>query len=109
MGNVDINNSDESLSDIKNGELVVYTDGGAPWHISKNDVVTLNFDIVNHLRGGQTVQIGYILDGVYRDIYVEKVKGGISLEFAAPEDGDYNFYIVGASSAPIEVRAISVE
>lgn len=61
-----------------------------------------------HLKG-QTAVIGYIVDGVAREIFSGRIAGSQSITFYAPEDGEYEFYLIGASSDTIYVQSLSIK
>lgn len=58
---------------------------------------------------GQTAVIGYIVDGAARELFSGRIAGSQTIDFYAPRDGEYEFYLLGASSDTIHVQSLSIQ
>lgn len=105
---VNIQNGEGVAHDIENGYTAIYKKGDKDWTLEKGETVNLSFHIKKQLEDGQTAVIGYIKNNIYTDFFVNKIRDEISIKFVAPDDGEYSFYLVGASSDKIEVTSCSI-
>lgn len=95
-----------------NGRMAVYTNNGGAWSLERGQVVTFTFSVkaIKDRDIPQGITFGYLKDGVYME-YTESVcrlQGESSFTFTAPEDGDYNFFWINASSDTIYVNCCSI-
>ena len=93
-----------------NGTIIYSKEGGFPWTLEKGQTVMLDLAIVD--RGfdfGQGTEIGYILNDGKTLLFSEQIKSGAKVEFTAPKEGDYYFYIEARSSDPLLVNSFSVD
>lgn len=104
---INLVNGTASEHDVLNGELILYKEQGKIWSLKRGESVNIDITIETYIRDGQTVVIGYIVDNCYADIFSGKIKQNKSVEFIAPKDGDYAFYLIGASSDRIHIKSIS--
>lgn len=93
-----------------NGHMAVYTNDGDTWSLKKGDAITITFDVkaVEGHENGQGIQFGYLKDGVYTGYTEARLFGETPLSFCAPEDGEYNFFFINASSDTIYVNSCSI-
>lgn len=93
---------------LDNGETGIYlNEKERTWNLSKEDKISISIEAYIEKFGSK----GYLLWGYYKDgienrvedFYIEKEK---QLEFTAPEDGDYEFFLTCASSDPIVIKYI---
>lgn len=93
---------------IKNGQMVVYRNEGHAWTLKKDDGLRIDVETEYVLKDGQTAEIGYVADGVYVSLFRGKIPQRETIEFTAPEEGDYMFYLIGASSDTINVQSLTI-
>lgn len=106
--NIELTDGISSEHEVNNGHMVVYKYGENGWNLTKGKTVKLQISIEDILADGQTAVLGYIVDHTYTDIFSGKLKGDKTVEFTIPDDGEYMFYIIGASSDTICVRGFEV-
>ena len=96
----------------KNGEMTVYTNNGGTWTLQSGQRVEITFDtrLVDGFEGGQGAWLGYVKDGGYfrcgDDRYM--LLNTTTISFAAPEDGEYQFFLANMSSDSIYVDSVCV-
>ena len=88
--------------------MVIYNDGENSWNLTQGEIVNLQVKIDNVLKDGQTAVIGYVVDNIYTDIFIGKIKENKTVEFTVPDDGEYTFYMIGASSDTMNVQSFEV-
>ena len=114
---VDFVKSKESVSlkngvaldhDVTNGQLIIFEneESNRTWNQGKTINLEVCIDAV--LEDGQTTVIGYVMDDTYTDIFRGKITDNKSIEFMAPETGEYSFYVIGASSDTIHIKSFTV-
>jgi hypothetical protein len=95
-----VNSVDERLTELKG------------WSLKKGDKLTLSFNIDlsddRSMEDGEIAEIGYFDGENFVDLYVGKIKDTFSVDFIAPQDGDYFFYHINASTAPQNYKEISI-
>jgi len=93
-----------------NGRMAVYTNAGGTWSLKKGETVTITFNVkvVDGHENGQGIQFGYLKDGTYTEYSSTSLSGETSITFCTPEDGEYNFYFINASSDTIYVNSCSI-
>lgn len=94
----------------ENAKVFIYSnENGLPWNLKKGDTVSLEFSVDNQYyegRGG--LSVGYIKEETPALIQDAAINQNIKLEFHVPEDGPYQFYIIGASSSPILIKWVKI-
>lgn len=95
--------------DVKNGQIAIYKNEDKNWSLKKGQTINLEFNIESSLKDGQTAVIGYINDNIYTNVFSDKIFRDKSIEFTAPENGEYAFYLIGASSDTIKVQSLSIK
>lgn len=101
-------NGTTSEHDAENGQIILYQDQNKTWSLKQGETICIDVNIEDVLKDGQTVVIGYAIDNSYTDIFTGKVKHNKSIEFAAPKEGNYTFYFIGASSDTIHIQSLSI-
>lgn len=97
-----------SEHDAENGQLILYRDQNKTWSLKQGETICIDVNIEDVLQGGQTAVIGYVIDNSYTDIFSGKITHNELVEFAAPKEGNYAFYFIGASSDTIHIQSLSI-
>ena len=108
LNNISMITNGSTVHEIKNGHMVIYNDGENSWNLTQGEIVNLQVKIDNVLKDGQTAVIGYVVDNIYTDIFIGKIKENKTVEFTVPDDGEYTFYMIGASSDTMNVQSFEV-
>lgn len=106
--NIELTDGISPEHEVNNGHMVIYKYGENGWNLTKGKTVKLQISIEDILADGQTAVLGYIVDHTYTDIFSGKLKGDKTVEFTIPDDGEYMFYIIGASSDTIYIQSFEV-
>ena len=101
-------NRSVSEHNVENGQMVLYKDQDKAWSLRQGETVCIDVTIEDVLKDGQTVVIGSVIENCYSDIFIGKISQRKSVEFTAPKEGDYVFYLIGASSDTIRIQSLSV-
>lgn len=100
---------------IPNGDMALLTqESGEGWNLTNGDCVTVAYELYTTEGNGTTLRVGYVKDGILmeKELFRKTLSGEIfSVEytFTATEDGEYYFYLTGASSDYVAVKKVSVE
>lgn len=105
---INLVNGTTSEHDAENGQIILYQDQNKTWSFKQGETICIDVNIEDVLKDGQTVVIGYAIDNSYTDIFTGKVTHNKSIEFAAPKEGNYTFYFIGASSDTIHIQSLSI-
>lgn len=105
---VNLINGTVSEHDVENGKLVLYKNQNKTWSFKQGETICIDVNIEDVLKEGQTAVIGYVIDNSYIDIFSGKILQNESVEFTAPDEGDYAFYLIGASSDTIHIQTLSI-
>lgn len=120
-----LENGTASAHDVKNGHMVMYHygDKDQKWNIGESDLidirngnrkfvqgetVQLEVRIEDVLKDGQTAVIGYINGDTCTELFCGKISHEKAIVFTAPETGEYDFYLIGASSDTIHIKSFAV-
>lgn len=97
--------------DISPNETMVYkTSDNQELNFNKGDSGSLNLQIIDRkFDRGQFVSIGYMHDGVKIPLLEEQIKSKAVVDFIAPDNGLYAFYIECNSSDPLLVENFTVK
>lgn len=100
---------------ISNGEMAVYTNDGGAWTLKSGQAVKLTFDVtdedwwgvwIGYYKDGEYIRYGYDPELVEDQRYI--LSGETTIEFIAPEDGDYCFFMVNMSAASVYVNRCTI-
>lgn len=105
---VDMTDRGASKHDVKNGEMVLYEKNGKPWSLKQGEKCCIQVTTEKIFEEGQTGVIGYVVNGFYTDIFSDSIIQNESVEFTVPQDGDYTFYFIGASSDTIHIQSVYI-
>lgn len=101
-------NGTASEHDAENGQMVLYRDQNKTWSLKQGETICIDVTIEKVFKDGQTAVIGYAIDNSYTDIFNGKITHNKTIEFAAPKEGNYTFYLIGASSDTIHIQSLSI-
>lgn len=97
--------------DISPNETMVYkTSDDQELNFNKGDFCSLDLQIVD--RGfdrGQFVSMGFIYDGDKTPLLEKQIRSGSVVDFTAPDNGLYSFYVECNSSDSLLVESFSIK
>lgn len=97
--------------DISPNETMVYkTSDDQELNFNKGDSCSLDLQIVD--RGfdrGQFVSMGFIYDGDKTPLLEKQIRSGSVVDFTAPDNGLYSFYVECNSSDSLLVESFSIK
>ena len=105
---INLINGTVSEHNAENGQMILYKDQNKTWSLKQGEKICIDVNIEDLFEDGQTAVIGYVIDNSYTDIFSGKITHNESVEFVAPQDGNYAFYFIGASSDTIHIQSLSV-
>jgi len=95
-----------------NGIMTVYKNNGESWSLKQGQAVNFVFNVkaIKDREIPQKIMFGYFKDGVYTEYSDDaySLKGETAFDFIAPEDGDYFFFFINASSDTIYVKSLVI-
>jgi len=95
-----------------NGIMTVYENNGESWSLKQGQAVNFVFNVkaIKDREIPQRIMFGYLKDGVYTEYSDDAyfLEGETAFDFIAPEDGDYFFFYINASSDTIYVKSLTI-
>lgn len=95
---------------LPNGDMALLTqESGEGWRLAAGSCVTVSYELYAAEGNGTTLLLGHVKDGIIMESKLAKKAFSGEYTFTASEDGEYYFYLMGASSDYVAVEKVSVE
>lgn len=95
---------------IPNGDMALLTqENGEGWRLAAGNSVTVSYKLYATEGNGTTLLLGHVKDGIIMENKLAKETFSGNYTFTVSEDGEYYFYLMGASSDYVAVEKVAVE
>jgi hypothetical protein len=97
-----------------NGDILLLSNpDGKGWDLATDRTMSIAVDIdlsaaYSDKENGELMEVGYYHNGAFNRVYFGKVKPDAGFSFAAPESGEYYWYILNACAGIENLTSVSV-